>query len=367
MNTDLNTAVRTGLERLMHEFASASSDAAPIFHQRLSGLPDQALTKRTWDDFELANYLGLDHQKKGEWRKWVPHPDGTVCSRFVGVGDKAAFERFRRLADNGMGLLKTAAANAGKIWHFDTRLVEQIELDRTKETYLYWMEALHLTAKQCRTLFLDVRIGTWGHTIKPDETPEQVASAMSEAKASGLSSFPIHPMMESLQDDVFRSSAEAIKVWLGMDDVVHIGDWPDRPPIYLPPPIGDSSAISDVVRPSTPQPVVAEDEVLPSPAPVSNKLVMSRDTFTASYRGKTCELGFTKEFELLERLNQTPGIYIPVARLIDDVWKDDNTEKGTVQTTVKHLRRKIKKLNGIEIGSIKDHYKLILTEPPNVD
>ena len=34
-------------------------------------------------------------------------------------------------------------------------------------------------------------------------------------------------IVEDLQHDVFRSSVEAIKVWLGAENVVRVGQWPD--------------------------------------------------------------------------------------------------------------------------------------------
>jgi hypothetical protein len=216
---------RTALEQLVQEFTSA---AAPLFHQRLSGVPEQHLTREVWSDFRVEN-----RAKKGEWQKFVPHPSGLVCSRFYGTGDKAALDTFRRLADTGLALLNAAALDPSEIWQFDRSIVEQIESDPNDNTYLYWLEALHLTAKRCRTLYLHVSTGNWAYTLGPGETVEQAASILSQP-TDFLMAFPIHPIMESLQHDVFRSSAEAIKVWLAADDVTPVGDWPARPPIYLP-------------------------------------------------------------------------------------------------------------------------------------
>jgi len=244
MNTDPNANARAAFERLIQEFASASSDDAPILHQRLYGLPDQQLTKRTWEHFRLAVNPAYARKKHGEWQEWVPHTDGTVCSLFVGSGDKAALDRFRRLADTGMALVRNAAANPEATWHFDTSLADQIGSEPTDNAFLNWLDALHQTAKQCRTIFLHATIGNWSYSPKPGETVEQIASAMSEPTPAGLVALPIHPITESLQHDVFRSSAEAIKVWLGMDDVVRVGDWPERPPIYLPPTGRDDGSVS---------------------------------------------------------------------------------------------------------------------------
>lgn len=355
MSTDPNANTRAALERLMQEFASASSDDAPILHQRLYGLPDQQLTKRTWEHFRLANDSTLARKKQGEWQAWVPHPDGTACSLFVSNGDKAALDRFRRLADTGTALLKMASANPEPTWHFDKRFVEQIEAQPNDETYLCWLNALHLTATQCRTMFLHATIGNWSYSPMPGETVEQVATAMSEPTPFGLVALPIHPIVESLQHDVFRSSAEAIKVWLGMDDVVHVGDWPERPPIFLP-------------QPSQAQQHGGESEVIAassaSSASTGPKLVIDRDTFTAWYNGEKCFLGNTIPFKVLVRLNQRPGTFVRIASLIDDVWGDVDTEDATVQRTVSSLRKKLKDAFGEQVtidGEQQDHYRLILS------
>lgn len=69
-------------------------------------------------------------------------------------------------------------------------------------------------------------------------------------------------------------------------------------------------------------------------------------TFTIDYerflirsRGKACELRNTKPFQLLGRLARRPGNYIPVERLIDDVWGNADIEKNTVQKTASSLNR----------------------------
>ena len=181
---------------------------------------------------------------------------------------------------------------------------------------------------------------------------------MSEPTTLGLVALPIYPITESLQHDVFRSSAEAIKVWLGMDDVVRVGDWPERPPVYLPPPQTqqDVAESERVVASSEPQ--------IASPAPAGPKLLIDPETFTAVYNGTKCELGNNKHFDVLKRLNQRPGAFVNIRSLIDDVWKDEDTEKGTVQRTVSDLRKKLTETFGTKIeidGAQKDHYRLILS------
>jgi hypothetical protein len=265
-----------------------------------------------------------------------------------------------------MALLRTASLSPGSTWDFESRIADKIESPPTDETYLSWLDLLHLTAKQCRTLFLHVDVGNWNHKQNPYETAEQVAAAMAEPPSTGGVAFPIHPILESLQHDVFRSSVEAIRVWLAAEDVVRVGDWPDRPPFYVPSLNEDSSATSTGVIAPTPQATVKEKEGHAPSTPGPNKLVIDRDTFTVWYGGKPCKLGNTKPFQLIERLNKKPGAYVSVKMLIDDVWRDEETEKATVQKTVSNLRQELKAtdITGVEIdGSQPNYYALILTAP----
>lgn len=94
------------------------------------------------------------------------------------------------------------------------------------------------------------------------------------------------------------------------------------------------------------------------------KFVVSRQDLAVHYRGKTCELGNTKMFELLERLKRCPKDYISYDTLKQDVWKDDLVEDKTVQKQVSLLRAALLKddIGGVIIdGKQKGHYTLRLT------
>jgi hypothetical protein len=367
MNTNPIANCRAGFERLIQEFASAANDA-PIFHQRLSGPPGQLLVKRTWEDFSLANYFPSERLKRGQWQVWMPHPDGLVCSRFVGSGDKSALDRFRRLADAGMALLRAAALAPESATHFDASILGQIESAATDETYLGWVDAVHLTAKQCRTLVLDVKIGNWAYTRSPHETDEKVASAMSAPTEAGLVAFPIHPIVESLQDDVFRSSAEAIKVWLDAGDMARVGNWPEQPPIYLPRVVCERQQDAGEQEGHAPPAVVDSGEQHEqSTTSVQPTLLIDRETFSVSYGKVSKQWNNTKPFLLLERLNNRPGAAVPISSLRTAVWQNVRTTDAAIKRQVSLLRRKLAddKFTGIAIDgeSVRGHFKLILTDP----
>jgi hypothetical protein len=76
----------------------------------------------------------------------------------------------------------------------------------------------------------------------------------------------------------------------------------------------------------------------PADAP---QLVVDRDTFTVRWGGRTCGLGYTKEFLLIETLSRRPGKFFDNTELTDAVWDGDDPEPNTVQKTVSNLRRKL--------------------------
>jgi hypothetical protein len=95
----------------------------------------------------------------------------------------------------------------------------------------------------------------------------------------------------------------------------------------------------------------------------SGNLVIDRNTFTTTYKGKSRELGNTVAFRLLERLAQSPGIYIPINTLIHDVWNGKPVSDEAVQRQASTLGTALKNagIEGLVIdGSQPGHYRLIL-------
>ena len=90
---------------------------------------------------------------------------------------------------------------------------------------------------------------------------------------------------------------------------------------------------------------------------------IDRGTFTVTYRGKTCFLGYTMAFRLLERLAEARGIFIPIETLIDDVWGGRGVSEEAVQRQVSTLRAKLKaaEAKGVHIEAQPGHYRLILS------
>lgn len=95
------------------------------------------------------------------------------------------------------------------------------------------------------------------------------------------------------------------------------------------------------------------------------KPVFDTATFTVEFNGRRCELRNTKEFWLFERLGRSPGIYLSISILIEDVWEGRLTEKNTIQRTVSNLRRMLRNsgIQGLIIDGIRNrgHYSLIVS------
>ncbi len=136
--------------------------------------------------------------------------------------------------------------------------------------------------------------------------------------------------------------------------VFYVGD--DGEPCYL------ESVVDDVLKRlaaslgTMPEPAhksLTNNNLVAPVQDMESKLDVDRGTFSASYRGKPCTLGNTKEFRVLERLNQTSGKFVTYDDLIDDVWGDDTTDESTVQKTVSNLRRKLTVLGGVKIVSFR--------------
>lgn len=94
----------------------------------------------------------------------------------------------------------------------------------------------------------------------------------------------------------------------------------------------------------------------------SGGLVVDRGTFAVRWRGKTCGLGHTKEFLLIEYLHRKAGRFVPTIDLMEEVWEGDTPEQNTIQKTVSNLRRKLKDagMGDLTIKPERGHYALIL-------
>lgn len=88
-------------------------------------------------------------------------------------------------------------------------------------------------------------------------------------------------------------------------------------------------------------------------------LVIHRNRFTASYKSHPpFFFGNTKLLHLLVRLARSPGIYIHIDTLRDDVWPEGAVEDATVTRTVRLLRAKLRRagFDGITLDTSQRHH-----------
>ena len=92
--------------------------------------------------------------------------------------------------------------------------------------------------------------------------------------------------------------------------------------------------------------------------------IADRGTFSAMWQGKSCYLGNTISFKLLERLSRRPNQFVHYEVLLQDVWEAQRSQE-TVCSAVKVLRRKLASAGLGDLakaidGSTAHHYRLSL-------
>jgi DNA-binding response OmpR family regulator len=92
--------------------------------------------------------------------------------------------------------------------------------------------------------------------------------------------------------------------------------------------------------------------------------ITDRADFSVRWGNRTCRLGNTLAFKLLDRLAHRPGLYLHYDTLLDEFW-DRHTSPEAVRSTVKILRRKLRAAGMGDLakaidGSNSHHYGLRL-------
>jgi hypothetical protein len=225
------------------------------------------LSYEAWDAFTKAHERPSP-QHGAEWDEWEVSPDRCVCSRLYGSGDRCAVKEFRRAAESGYDILvelQMLHEEEETTPHGFRLLLPEHKGPtgwRPVDWALGWLNVVYRTAFACPTPFLHADHGLWGHPDTARKIESHVVHAASHldwerAHASLWEEaeertmlvddndpvVPVHPPVQSLRCDVFRSSAEAINVWLNSDRTVWVAV-EDEPPIWLPPsnPLAEEAA-----------------------------------------------------------------------------------------------------------------------------
>lgn len=95
-----------------------------------------------------------------------------------------------------------------------------------------------------------------------------------------------------------------------------------------------------------------------------SSLTIDRETLAVRWNGRSCYLGFTMAFRLLERLARRPNFYVTHDQLLQDIWGGPRS-KSAIRSAVNDLRSRLASAgmgdlaNAID-GSNAGRYGLIL-------
>ena len=103
------------------------------------------------------------------------------------------------------------------------------------------------------------------------------------------------------------------------------------------------------------------------PAALFAKPIIDSAAKTVTWRGRSCKLGSTNLFRLMERLARRPSWQFSYSKLINEVWDGQCRSDETIRSTVRHLKVRLKRagMGGLAkaIRSDKRHYYLDLDDP----
>jgi DNA-binding response OmpR family regulator len=114
---------------------------------------------------------------------------------------------------------------------------------------------------------------------------------------------------------------------------------------------------------------VAAGAAPPPPVTVAGRtttLRLDRSTFTVRWDGRSCALGHSMAFRLLERLARRPNEYISMDRLLEELWTGPRTY-STVRSTVCRLKVRLGEDGLRDLaeridGRVRGHYALVLRD-----
>ena len=82
---------------------------------------------------------------------------------------------------------------------------------------------------------------------------------------------------------------------------------------------------------------------LDDPAELFAKPIVDPAAMTVTWHGRTCKLGHSITFRLLDRLARRPGQYLTLDRLVRDVWDGQNVSDEAIRSAVRHLKLRLKR------------------------
>lgn len=100
------------------------------------------------------------------------------------------------------------------------------------------------------------------------------------------------------------------------------------------------------------------------PTALFNRPITDPGAATVTWHGRTCKLGQSLLFRLMDRLARRPGHYLSFDRLVRDVWEGHMVSDEAIRSAVRHLKRRLKQASmrglAVAIRSDRRHYFLDL-------
>ena len=250
--------LRRALITLGDRFESYGATSDGLYHQLVQA-PDPEEPPTTWGWKEFISVKSDKEEGTRAWEHWCIHQDRISVSRFWGDGQNP-LDVFMRLVSTGYDILwelRTLTTEGqvppGTVIDALPREQADWQLPRGMET---WLLLVIDSAINCPTAFLSATLGNWHYPppiatgIQTDDDvlfSDQLENCIQkEGETSKGDKYPTHPTVVTLTNDIFLSSAEAIRLWLGSVEVVPLGDWHDDQPIWLP--SGKGSGVTQEVE-----------------------------------------------------------------------------------------------------------------------
>lgn len=214
----LTEAGRENLEAIHSEFLRAAGSYSPLYHERLIPWSEHAspfMSDAQWQAFidaESANVAGDD------WWEWdgpysaEPGFSGWCLGRWFGHPD--GMQEFINLVDSATTVLQSEEFSE----------VGDTEIPFAFSSFNQWMSTLHTWAFRFQMPLLRCDMNRWG---AEDADLDQFNDLGELWRRTENSDYPVHPVCWTLIDNVFTSSATAIRTILRPDNVVTTNEpWP---------------------------------------------------------------------------------------------------------------------------------------------
>ncbi len=208
----LSPAGRHNLEAICVELERAARQHPPLFHQQLkpwSVKGEVRITEPQW-----AAFIENEGLSEDAWCEWHgPFDD------FLGIwyGCPDGMETFCNLSESIKVILNRE----------DFSDIDPFDLPRDFDSLHGWVETLHKWALKFQLPLLRCEIDLWNSEGQDGDDASTFVRLSQTWGGVGDVPYPLHPVVNSLRDDVFTSSLAALRALLRPDLVIDTNEpWP---------------------------------------------------------------------------------------------------------------------------------------------